>query len=425
MGSKLIKLLLILVLAFVMWGVYQTGMKLSTSKDKASFLTNMISKVKNEPPPSSSEENKNPAAPAEGKEQVTAQPQAPEEPSAIMVRVFKLKPTDFRDFLPVMGTVKGKTEVELKFELPGIIKKIYFREGERIKKNSLIAYLMPEDAKLKLKYARNKYISAVTAYEASLKKYEINQKLFEVGAIIKSKMEEAALEARSAKAQVETAKAEEDLAKNDYRKIYLYAPKDGLMGPREAEEGEFVTSQDKMSTLLETGEVFIEVGVVERDINKVRLGQKASVYVDAYPNVTFEGTVDNIYPIVEGKSRTLTVKIKVNNKEGLLMPGMFSRAEISIADLKHVMIIPTSSIMQASAGMILVPVVPKETLRTGDDGIQSGVVQIRRVMQGYATNDYVQISQGLSEDDLIVIETQGELKDNAKVKIIGTEEIGF
>jgi RND family efflux transporter MFP subunit len=197
------------------------------------------------------------------------------------------------------------------------------------------------------------------------------------------------------------------------------------MGPREAEEGEFVTSQDKMGTLFETFEVYIEVGIVERDINKVRLGQKASIYVDAYPNVVFEGTVDSVYPVIEGKSRTLTAKIKVDNKDGMLMPGMFSRAEISIADLKHVLIIPTSSIMQAGGGKILVPVIPKATLRTGEDGIQTGVVQIRRVVQGYATNDYVQVTQGLGEDDLVVIETQGELKDNAKVKIVGTEELGI
>ena len=420
MGSKLLKLLLILVLAFVMWGVYQTGIKLSTQKTP--FIQDMINKVKKEPPPAAQKQN---AATPARQEEPPAQQQAPSEPAPIMVRVFKMKPTDFHDFLPVMGTVKGKTEIELKFEIPGVIKKIYFKEGEKVRKSALIAYLVPDDAKLKLKYARNKFISAQAAYESSLKKYEINQKLFEVGAIIKSKMEEAELDARSAKAQVDTAKAEEDLAKNDFRKVFLYSTKDGVMGPREAEEGEFVTSQDKMGTLFEISEVYIEVGIVERDINKVRLGQKASIYVDAYPTRVFEGTVDSVYPIIEGKSRTLTAKIKVDNKEGLLMPGMFSRAEISIADLKQVLIIPTSSIMQAGGGKILVPVVPKTTLRTGEDGIQTGTVQIRRVVQGYATNDYVQVAQGLGEDDLIIIETQGELKDNAKVKIVGTEELGL
>ncbi|MFA5430415.1 MAG: efflux RND transporter periplasmic adaptor subunit, partial [Candidatus Omnitrophota bacterium] len=306
MGSKLLKLLLILVLAFVMWGVYQTGIKLSTQKTP--FIQDMINKVKKEPPPAAQKQN---AATPARQEEPPAQQQAPSEPAPIMVRVFKMKPTDFHDFLPVMGTVKGKTEIELKFEIPGVIKKIYFKEGEKVRKSALIAYLVPDDAKLKLKYARNKFISAQAAYESSLKKYEINQKLFEVGAIIKSKMEEAELDARSAKAQVDTAKAEEDLAKNDFRKVFLYSTKDGVMGPREAEEGEFVTSQDKMGTLFEISEVYIEVGIVERDINKVRLGQKASIYVDAYPTRVFEGTVDSVYPIIEGKSRTLTAKIKV------------------------------------------------------------------------------------------------------------------
>jgi len=117
MGSKLLKFLLILVLAFVMWGVYQTGIKLSTQKTP--FIQDMISKVKKGPSP----DQKQTAA---QQEEPPAQQQAPSEPAPIMVRVFKMKPTDFHDFLPVMGTVKGKTEVELKFEIPGVIKKIYF-----------------------------------------------------------------------------------------------------------------------------------------------------------------------------------------------------------------------------------------------------------------------------------------------------------
>jgi membrane fusion protein (multidrug efflux system) len=343
----------------------------------------------------------------------------------VLVRVFKVKATDFQDILPVMGTVKGKTEIELKFEVSGIIKSINFREGEKIKKGDLIACLDPKDLLLRVTYSKNKLNSAQAAYNSILKKLEVHKKLYEAGAILKSKFEEVELETESAKFQVETTKNELELVENELNKSCLYAAKDGVMGPRKKEEGEFVTPQDKMGSLLEISEVLVEVGVVERDIDKIKLGQKAKVYVDAHPNITFEGTMDSIYPIVEGKSRTLTVKIKVPNPEGLLFPGMFARAEILIVTLKDAFIIPSTCLVSGGKGITLVPVIPKESLEIGEDETQIGTVQLRRANLGYLTSDYAQIKEGLKADDFVVLEAQGELKDNAKVKIVGVEEMTF
>ena len=181
---------------------------------------------------------------------------------AILVRAFKVKTVDFQDVLPVMGSVKGKTEIELKFEINGTVEHINFHEGEKVKKGEVIASLDPKDASLRAEYARNKFNSAQAAYNSILKKLEVHRQLYAAGAIIKTKLEEVELEAESAKFQLETTKSEKELAENELAKTRIYAAKDGLMGPREAEEGEFVTPQDKIGSLLEISEVFVEVGAV-------------------------------------------------------------------------------------------------------------------------------------------------------------------
>jgi len=349
----------------------------------------------------------------------------PTEASPILVRTFVVKSKDFTDILPVMGSVKAKTEVPLKFEINGVIKKIHFREGEKIKKGDKIVELDPTDMEYRLKYARSKFNAAQAAYNSVQKKLEVHKKLFDAGAIIKSKYEEVQLETESAKYQVESTRSEMELAENEFRKLILSANKDGVMGPKEAEEGQFVTPQDKVAVLYETEEVFVEVGVVERDINKVKTGQKARVYVDAYPATAFEATVDNIYPVVEGKSRTLTVKLKVENSGGQLMPGMFSRADIMIIELKDAIIVPTTTIITVAQDYTVVPIIPKDTIVKGDDESETGVVELQDVKTGYATSDYAQIIKGLQSGDTIVLESQGELKEKAKVKIIGKEEVSF
>ncbi|MEA3560451.1 MAG: biotin/lipoyl-binding protein, partial [Candidatus Omnitrophota bacterium] len=156
---------------------------------------------------------------ASGQARPSADPSLPiKEPSEnvkarpVLVRTLRATPIDFSDLLPVMGTIKGSTEIELRFEINGIIKSIYFREGAKIKKGDLVACLDSKDAQLKLNYAKNKLASMQAAYQANLKKVDIHQKLYEAGVIIKSRLEEVMLESESAKFQVETVRAEKDLA---------------------------------------------------------------------------------------------------------------------------------------------------------------------------------------------------------------------
>ncbi len=414
----LITVFLVFWIIFIGWGMFKTTLKLTKEKAPPGEVGKRIVQKeigpKKEAPKQTIEE-----------EEATPPPTIQAEAHPIPVRILKAKATNFRDILPVMGTVKGKTEIEFKFEVNGLIKAIYFREGEKIKKGDLIASLVPKDLELRVAYSRNKLNSAQAAYNSIQKKLEVHKKLYEAGAILKSKLEEVEWECESAKFQVETTKNELDLVENELGKACLYATKDGVMGPRKKEEGEFVTPQDNIGSLLEINEVLVEVGVVERDINKIKLGQIAKVYVDAYPNITFEGYVDSIFPVVEGKSRTLTARIKVPNPEGLLFPGMFARAEILIVELQNALIIPATCLVAGGKGITLVPVIPQESIEKSEDQTQIGIVQLRRVNLGYITSDYVQITKGLNADDLVVLEAQGELKDNSPVKIVGVEEPSF
>ena len=398
--------LLILWILFIGWGVVKTTLQLSKQKtisEEVALQEPEVSKLLIEEIPE----------------------EAVSEIAPTLVRALKIKRADFFDTLPVMGTVKGKTEIELRFEINGVINSIYFDEGDKVKKGDLIASLNAKDAQLKLEYASNKLASAQATYQSSLKKLEVHQKLYEAGAIIKSKFEEIELECESAKYQFETTKSEVGLAKSELEKTNLYAYVDGVMGPREAEEGEFVTPQDKVGLLLEVDSIFVEVGIVERDIDKINLGQKAKVFVDAYPNVAFEGIVDKIFPMVEGKSRTLTVKIKVPNREGLLLPGMFCRAEISIIDLPGAILVPSTTLIYAGVEQTLIAVIPEETQEVEEGEIKKGNVILSQVTVGYLTSDYAQITEGLDEGDLVVIEARGELKDNMQVRIGAIEELNI
>ncbi|MFH1753052.1 MAG: efflux RND transporter periplasmic adaptor subunit [Candidatus Omnitrophota bacterium] len=344
------------------------------------------------------------------KEEAAATPEEmPEE--SILVKVYKIARRDFEDTLPSLGTLKGYREMNLKFEVNGVIDSINFREGEEVREGDIIASLDQYDALLKLKYS-----------QIELDK---SKKLFEVGSIIKAKLEQSELEYES--------------AKSDLDKTYLYAPRDSVLGTRDAEIGEFVTSNDKIVTLIDDTDVFAEIGVIERDIGKVSVGQNAKVYVDAYPDTDFKGKVDNVSPVVEGRSRTQNVKIRVSNTKRFLLPGMFARVLVDVYTKENAIVIPNTALNKTEEGYVVFVVhkkevdleedyevpeeeTPEDEFFIMEDAGDPGVAEARAILFEYRSSDFSVIKEGLEEEDLVVVETQEKLKDQTNVIITEVQE---
>lgn len=302
----------------------------------------------------------------------------------VPVNVFRVARGTFQDTLSAMGTVKGGSEIELRFQVAGMVKSFDFREGDKVSKGEVIARLDQNDALLKLKQA-----------QIELEEYE---KLYSIGAIIKSKLEQARLAAR--------------LASSEFEKTYLRAVRDGIIGDKNVEVGEFITPNVKVATLVSLETVVVELGIIEKEIDRIFLGQKVTVNVDTYPGIDFTGRVSNISPLIAGKSKTLSVKANLDNPGGLLLPGMFARIKISVFEKENALLIPSDS-LDRSTGEFRVFVV-------GDDN----VAYAQPVEVAYLSSDYAQIAGGLEEDELVVMEKPESLADGKRVRIIEVKEYG-
>ncbi len=357
------------------------------------------------------------------------------EEEATAVKAYKIKRMDFKDTLPALGNVKGFKEINLKFQVPGIIESVNFEEGEKIQEGDIIASLVQRDALLKLKYA-----------EIELNK---NQKLFEMGAISSIKMEQSKLEYES--------------AKSDLDKTNIYAVTNGIMGPRTMDTGSYFSPNEageKVGIFVDVDKVYAEFNIIEKDIPKIALGQRVEVFVDAYPGKSFTGTIDRITPVIEGRSRTQGLKVELDNKEGILKPGMFIRSLISTYEKKDALVIPSSSLKKKENEYLVYIIHKEEPKETGESvltkdkkkekakglfGIfggrqmgepkppitpaapkekaaEYGAIEARKVNLGYMSEDLVEVEKGVQEEELVVVEVQEEFKDKAKVEIAEVQE---
>lgn len=264
--------------------------------------------------------------------------------AVIPVKGFKIGRFNFEDSLNALGTIKGAMEFKLSFEVPGTISSINYREGERYEEGALLISLKQDDILLRLKRAQAEYNKTQAQAQIAKQKVEENEKLFAMGAVPKTTLENVKLEYESSKFESEANRLEMKANEAMLEKSNLYAPSAGMIGELNIEEGETITQNTLLGTHIMTEYVYAEFGVVERDVNKIALGQKARVFVDAYPDKTFDGVIENVAPVVAGSSRTATVKVRIENPDRLLLPGMFTRIRILLYSKKNTLVVPSDSV---------------------------------------------------------------------------------
>ncbi|MCD6080823.1 MAG: efflux RND transporter periplasmic adaptor subunit [Candidatus Omnitrophica bacterium] len=344
----------------------------------------------------------------EAKPEIPLMPKTQEE---VPVKVYKLAPVDFTDELPAVGTVKSVPALELKFETNGVIQTLNVKEGDKVRKGDTLATLNPRDVKLEIEWAQAKLDSARAEYNAALKRYQVVKKLYEVGAIIKDRLDQAQAEVDVAKAKIEIAHRELALSKAKMKKLQLLAPQDGIIGKKEKDVGEFVTPNDVVLTLLDPQNTYVEVGIIEKDVYKIKTGQRVKVKVDTYPTRIFFGYVENIFPEIDERTRTMNVRIRVLDPGRLLKPGMFARADIGVFSKRNALVVPSISVaIQRGAYYAGV--------------VEENKVVYKKVSVEYITTDYAVIKKGLLPGDLVITETPGmkRLNPGTGVKIIETQE---
>ena len=327
------------------------------------------------------------------------------EQPPLPVKVYKVARVNFRDTLPALGSTRGFREYDLKFLSGGTIEYINFREGEKITQGDIIASLDQKEALLKLEYTKIEY--------------EKMKKLYDLGSIVEAKFKQSQIEYQSAKAELD--------------KTNLVAFSDGYIASVAAEKGSNVTPQDKVATFVDFKDVFVEFGVIEKEVSKLKEGQNVELSLDAFPDEIFKGQIDSLSPIVEGRTRTMKVRGKIANPDERIRPGMFGRVAVLVYEKDEALVIPSSAFKKKEDQYFVYVVHPEEgtesetatdTERAGTPSAASvfGTTEARNIEVQYATPDSIEVKEGVEEGELIAVDVDQEIPDKTRVEISETQE---
>lgn len=214
------------------------------------------------------------------------------------------------------------------------------------------------------------------------------------------------LQAQVNQMEVALAQAETNLAYS-----YIRAPFPGYIAERNLDTGSYVTSATASTSTMSRGimslhdinTVRVLIEVVERDIPLVKIGQKAELRAEAYPDQVFEGTVTRIVQSLNRATRTMTVEIDLPNKDRRLKGGMFARVEVTVGTHHQALQIPIDAVSRLEDTQYIYVV-------------RGGKAQRVDVEIGARNNNLVEILKGLSGDEQVVVSGKDLVQDGTPVQ---------
>lgn len=193
------------------------------------------------------------------------------------------------------------------------------------------------------------------------------------------------------------------------RPLEVKSPIDGVITERKSTAGELVSKETQIYTISEPADLWLIAEIKERDIGAVKVGQDATFSVLAYSGEQFQGKVVRIGNRVEEESRTLEVRIEVNNADGRLKAGMFADVEIVTTVLEKVLLV-TDSALQSEGDNQIVFVALDDTK-----------FEKRRVKIGMEQRGKLQVLEGVKEGEKVVTTGSFILKSESLKGELGEE----
>ncbi len=185
--------------------------------------------------------------------------------------------------------------------------------------------------------------------------------------------------------------------------IRLRAPTDAVVTMLGVREGQFVAPGTHIMTLASLRKVWVVVDVLERDASIVTVGQKVRAEVSSWPGRAWSGQVDYVYPSLDPRTRTLRLRLVLDNADAALRPNMFARVTISAPDAEETLVVPRSAVIRGAQG-------DRVVLALG-----AGRYRVVAVRAGRVDAGQVQILQGLEAGAQVVVDGQFLIDSEANV----------
>jgi len=317
----------------------------------------------------------------------------------------------------VSGKLEALHEVDVVAKVPGKVKEITSRVGQKINKGETIFVIDDTDLKDQLQQARAALSMAEANYRQNRERYENARKdlermeqLYKDGAISEQMLEQVRASASDAglqvlEAQIEQAKVSYDMVLRQYKECWVASPIQGVVAYINVGIGQTVAPGVPVAVVVDMSRVVLEGSIGENLVNQVSAEGEVDVKIPSAGDRVFKGIIKEISPAADQRTGLFGLKVEIDNPDGLIKPGMFAEAALVKEARSDTIVIPSSAVL-AKGGEKYVYLV--------DDG----KAVFRKVTTGVSDGERIEIVAGIMDGEMVIVKGQNYVEDGDPVEVV-------
>jgi len=275
------------------------------------------------------------------------------EPPPVTYQALPVERRDIVVTAQATGTVQPDTVVEVKSKASGEILDLRVETGQVVKRGALMVRVDPRNPRNTMAQAQADLdVARARVANATSQKRRADE-LYKSQSITEQEHETALLDYANAKAEEVRAQVAVENAKDQLDDTNVLAPITGTIIEKSVERGQVISSPTKdvgggtvLMKMADLNLVQVRTLVDETDIGKIQPGQSATVTVDAFPNRPFHGEVLKIEPQAQTEQNVtmFPVLVRIDNRQGLLRPGMNAEVEIHVGEREGILTVANAAL---------------------------------------------------------------------------------
>jgi RND family efflux transporter MFP subunit len=310
--------------------------------------------------------------------------------------------------LDLPGQLQAYTDAPIFAQTSGYLKAWHFDIGAKVKANDILAEIDTPEVDQELAQAKAQLQVAQSALQLSQVTYQRNQDLFNRRVIAPQDLDTAAdtYYENQATAAADEANIDRLNALEAFKLVR--APFNGIVTARDTDIGGYVAagSGTQLFRVARTSPLRIYVNVPQELAQLVKIGVEGDLTVPEFPGRTFPAQVTNAAGAVDPISRSLLTELQIPNETGELLPGAYAEVSLRLDGDRGLVTIPSNAWLFQREGATVGVVHP------------DGKVEIRKVTIHLNLGDKLEISQGLSDSDLVIVNPSDGLANGMNVSVI-------
>jgi membrane fusion protein (multidrug efflux system) len=327
------------------------------------------------------------------KERITAEKMAAGSIEQLPVNVVLLDvvPTTIEDRINLPGVIEPWEQLTVLSKIHGTVIKVEVSEGETVTKGQVIARIDPDDFRIAVDSAR-------ATFELATAQHKRLASLLEKGII-------AVAEIENLEAQVKTSKAALENAELMLSRCTIKSPISGIIRRLDATEGLLLSVSDPVAEILQVDRVKAVVGIPESDVALVRNIKEVNLTIQALDNREIVGRHHFLASSPESGARLYRLELAIDNKDNLVMPGMFFRAKLVKRVITDTVAVPLFTVIKRE---------DQQFVFVEEDGVAIKLPVELGIMEDWR----VQITKGLSPGNRVVVEGHRDIDHGHKLKTV-------